>query len=177
MSGLKTPVSKKDHQTGNSQGTITLVEYGDYQCPHCGIAHPFLKRLLKEFEDLRLVFRNFPLQDAHPAAMISAQAAEAASKQGKFWEMHDKIYEHQTRLSDAFLVKAADELRLDSKQFLADMESDEISARIEADFEDGIVSGVDGTPSFFLNGVKLNSYDETYDSLALAVEKVKKTTR
>jgi protein-disulfide isomerase len=174
MSKLRVPVTKKDHQTGNLKGKIILIEYGDYQCPHCGIAHPFIKKLLKEFgEDLLFVFRNFPLQESHPEAMISAQAAEAAARQNKFWEMHDLIYEHQTRLSDSFLIKAAEILQLNKDQFQNDLESEEITARIEDDFEGGVTSGVNGTPSFFLNGIRLNTYDETYESLQEAIARAK----
>jgi protein-disulfide isomerase len=174
MSKLRVPITKKDHQSGNSKASITLIEYGDYQCPHCGIAHPIVKKLLKEFgTEILFVFRNFPIQESHPEAMISAQAAEAAARQDKFWEMHDLIYEHQTRLSKSFLITAADNLHLTKSQFLADLESEEIISRIEDDFEGGVTSGVNGTPSFFLNGNRLNTYDESYESLAEAIQNLR----
>ena len=114
MAGLKPAVNNKDHQTGNIKAKVVLVEYGDYQCPHCGVAHPFIKQLLKEFDkELHFVFRNFPLQESHPAAMISAIAAEAADKQDKFWAMHDMIFEHQDELSEDSLFEFAESLGLD----------------------------------------------------------------
>ena len=101
MSKLRTPVGQRDHTIGKPTATITLVEYGDYQCSHCAEAYPLIKKLLKEFNNqLLFVFRNFPLQESHPEAMIAAEAAEAAGLQNKFWEMHDMIYEHQDELSE-----------------------------------------------------------------------------
>ncbi|MDR3711990.1 MAG: thioredoxin domain-containing protein [Puia sp.] len=170
MSTLKPPVSDTDQQTGNLHAGITLVEYGDYQCPHCGHAHPLLKRLIKEHgRSFRFVFRNFPLQESHPAAFIAALAAEAAARQGKFWEMHDIIFENQEDLHGSSFTQFAETLGLDSKTFARDWESKDLVAKVEADFESGIRSGVNGTPSFFLNGKKLNSYDGTYESLAEAI--------
>src|SRR5258706_2811608 len=170
MPKLKIPVNKSDHKTGNLQGKIILVEYGDYQCPHCGIAYPFIKELLTQFgRELLFVFRNFPLSEIHPEAMIAAQAAEAAARQNKFWEMHDLIFENQERLSRNFLIKSAEGLLLDKNQFIADSNSEAILSRVESDFEGGIRSGVNGTPSFFLNGYRLNRYNETYESFAEAL--------
>lgn len=173
MPGLKPAVSKKDHQTGNIKAKVVLVEYGDYQCPHCGVAHPYIKQLLREFDkELHFVFRNFPLQESHPAAMISAVAAEAADKQDKFWPMHDMIFEHQDELSENSLFEFAESLGLDIGIFTKDMKSEELFSRVETDFESGVRSGVNGTPSFFINGAKLDSYDESYKSLADAVKRV-----
>ena len=170
MAKLKVAVAATDHQTGNRNAAITLVEYGDYQCSHCGIAYPFIKRLLKDYDNqLLFVFRNFPLQEAHPQAMIAALAAEAAAKQDKFWEMHDMIYEHQADLSGNNLLVYAEALHLNVQQFGKDWKSSEILARVESDFESGLRSGVNGTPSFFINGSRLNTYDESYESLAEAV--------
>lgn len=171
MSKLRIPVTEHDHQTGNPKAKIVLVEYGDYQCSHCGIAHPFIKRLLNEFSrGLLFIFRNFPLVEAHPAAMIAAQAAEAASMQGKFWEMHDIIYEHQDRLSANTLLHLTRTLRLEPEEFARDWESKEVISKVENDFDGGIRSGVNGTPTFFINGNQLDSYDESYESLASAVQ-------
>src|SRR6267378_3683097 len=167
MSKLRTPVDENDHQTGNPKAKIILVEYGDYQCPHCGIAYPLIKQLLKQFgKELLFVFRNFPLEEIHPAARIAAQAAEAASRQNQFWKMHDLIYQNQSNLSPQFLIQCAVKLKLNENKFLADSTSDPVLSKIESDFDGGIESGVNGTPSFFINGNKLNSYDESYDSLA-----------
>jgi protein-disulfide isomerase len=175
MSKLKIPVNKKDHQTGNPGAKIILVEYGDYQCPHCGMAYPLIKRLLTQFKtDLLFIFRNFPLQEIHPEAMLAAAAAEAAGRQNKFWEMHDLIFEHQNSLSGDFLIQSAEGLHLNMDQFAADSNSEAILSRVENDFEGGIRSGVNGTPSFFLNGNRLNSYNATYESLAEAVRNGRK---
>lgn len=113
MSKLRTPVGPQDHIIGKPSGRITLVEYGDYECSHCREAYPLIKKLIKEFSnDLIFVFRNFPLQQSHPYAMIAAQAAEAASLQNKFWEMHDLIYEHQDEIDENNLIYFAQTLNL-----------------------------------------------------------------
>jgi len=166
MTNLKPPVNESDHHTGNTNASITLVEYGDYECSHCAHAHPLLKQLLEEKgDDFEFVFRNFPLNEVHPLATLSALAAEAAGKQHKFWEMHDLIYENQAQLNRDSFVDFAESLNLDLEKFAADLQSDEVSAKVESDFESGIRSGVNGTPSFFINGQKLTSYDGTYESL------------
>jgi len=117
MSQLRIPVSQRDHQIGKPGATVTLVEYGDYQCSHCGFAYPLLKKLIREFSnELRFVFRHFPLTESHPAAMIAAQSAEAAALQDKFWEMHDLIYEHQEELSKDNLFYFAETLDLDMEK-------------------------------------------------------------
>jgi protein-disulfide isomerase len=170
MAKLKLPVTEKDHQTGNAKAKIVLVEYGDYQCPHCGIAHPFIKKLLKQFShEILFIFRNFPLQEMHPQAMISALAAEAADKQKKFWEMHDMIFENQGILSANSLLQFAKKLTLDMELFSKDWKSKDVLSKVESDFESGIHSGVNGTPTFFINGNRLETYDESYESLADAV--------
>lgn len=171
MSHLKPAVSSRDHHTGNIRAGITLVEYGDYQCPYCGRAHPLIKRLLKEKGDVvHFVFRNFPLQEIHPMAYAAALAAEAAAGQDKFWEMHDLIFERQHELNTPRLLEFARELGLDEDRFAQDWQSDAMQARVEYDFESGVRSGVNGTPTFFVNGEKLHSYDETYESLLHAVD-------
>jgi protein-disulfide isomerase len=173
MSKLRIPVNEKDQRTGNPKANIVLVEYGDYQCPHCGAAHPLLKRLLREFgKEILFVFRNFPIQEAHPAAYPAALSAEAAGVQGKFWEMHDLIFEHQDdlyKLDERGMKPFAEKIKLDIKKFTQDSLSEATVAKVESDFEGGIRSGVNGTPSFFINGNRLNSYDATYASLADAV--------
>jgi protein-disulfide isomerase len=172
MAKLKPPVSGKDQSTGKADAGIVLVEFGDYQCPHCGHAHPLIKRLLKEKgKDFLFVFRNFPLQEAHPAAFMAALAAEAAGRQEKFWPMHDIIFEHQDNLHGNSFVDFAQSLRLDLHQFAADWKDAGIVQKVEADFESGIRSGVNGTPTFYING-ELLPYDGTYESLLDAVEMV-----
>lgn len=170
MSVLTLAVNPEDHYLGNLNAAITLVEYGDFECGGCRRAHSLIKRLLEEKgEELHFVFRHFPLRMYHPNAYAAAVAAEAAGKQGKFWEMHDLIYQNQKKLSENFLLSLADELNLDRDQYTIDMKSDEISGKIEKDYESGIRSGVNGTPTFFKNGFRLLTYDQTYDSLLRTV--------
>lgn len=161
MSHLKPPVSDADNVQGNKNALIELVEFGDYQCPHCGHAHPILKKIQKKLgNNLKFIFRNFPLSEAHPNAMNAAVAAEAASAQNKFWQMHDIIYENQQHLTDVDLVKYAAKIGLGIEQFKADFETPKFVEKVEADFESGVRSGVNGTPSFFVNGEK---YDGTWE--------------
>ncbi|MBC7487064.1 MAG: thioredoxin domain-containing protein [Cytophagaceae bacterium] len=163
MSGslLTRKVTDKDQIQGNLFASIELVEYGDYQCPHCGRAYHIIKQIQEALGDkLKFIFRNFPLTNIHTDAMNAAVAAEAAGKQGKFWEMHDMIYEHQDSLSESYLFSYAQDLGLNVKQFQNDMVSAEILSKMEDDFESGIRSGVNGTPSFFINGEKYsNNWD------------------
>lgn len=176
MSVLKPNVGPADQRTGNRKSPVTLVEYGDFECPHCGHAHPLLKRLLNEIGDsFQLVFRNFPLQEAHPHAHIAALAAEAAGKQGKYWEMHDLIYENQERLDSYLLLDLANSLGLELHQFGADWKSQEVSDKVENDFESGVRSGVNGTPSFFLNGKLWRGYDGSYESLLNGIRDAART--
>jgi len=155
MSTLRPAVSSKDNIQGSASAPIELVEYGDYQCPHCGRAYPILKNIQAKLGDqLKFVFRNFPLSKIHPNATHAAIATEAAARQHKFWEMHDYIFEHQNRLDDGSLVRYATHLRLDAAQFASDFEKQELAQKVEDDFESGVRSGVNGTPSFFINGQK-----------------------
>jgi protein-disulfide isomerase len=140
------------------------VEYGDYQCPHCGHAYPIIKQVQRELEDrLRFVYRNFPLSEAHPDAFNAAVAAEAASLQNRFWEMHDVIFENQEALSWTDLFGYAQSIGLDVQSFEEDVQKKEIAEKVEADFESGIRSGVNGTPSFFINGEKYEGSWEATD--------------
>jgi protein-disulfide isomerase len=151
-------VNERDQVQGNHDAKIELVEYGDYQCPHCGRAYPIIKKLQKALgHNLKFVFRNFPLSNMHPDAMNAAVAAEAAGLQGKFWEMHDMIFEHQNRLLEDDLVSYAQRLGLNIDRFQNDMLSETILSKVEDDFESGMRSGVNGTPSFFINGEKYNN--------------------
>jgi protein-disulfide isomerase len=171
MSTLKLAVNAADHHQGNVNANVTLVEYGDFECPHCGHAHPLIKQLLKEMgNDLHFVFRNFPLNEVHPHAFAAAITAEAAGMQGKFWEMHDLIFEKQDMLSTDFLMTLAHDIGLDMPRFARDTKSEVLQNKIETDFESGIRSGVNGTPTFFINGIKLLTYDETYESLLDAIQ-------
>lgn len=166
---LTPPVSERDHIQGAAGARLTLVEFGDYQCPYCGAAYPVVKSLQKEFgKELRFVFRNFPLTQMHPYALVAAEAAEAAALQGKFWEMHDLIYENQADLEPDRLPVWAEKAGLDLAKFGDAIRHGEIAKRIKEDRASGIHSGVNGTPSFFING---NRHDDApdYDSLSAAL--------
>ncbi|WP_276485787.1 DsbA family protein [Paraflavitalea pollutisoli] len=169
MSKLNPPVHQGDHFEGAANAALTLVEYGDYQCPHCGAAFPIVKQIVTHWGDkLKFVFRNFPLSNAHPMAFPAAVAAEAAARQNKYWEMHDAIFEHQKTLSPELLFLLAKNVGLDLEQFRNDIQDQDLEDMVNEDFESGIRSGVNGTPSFFINGDKYNgSYD--YDSLQAAL--------
>jgi protein-disulfide isomerase len=150
---LTPPVSDRDHINGPDDAPVTLVEYGDYECPYCGMAYPVVKSAQRALGDqLRFVFRNFPLAEAHPHARIAAQAAEAAGAQGKFWEMHDMLFEHQKALETEDLASYADSLGLDSVRFLRELQAGVYEKRVREDFRSGVRSGVNGTPTFFVNG-------------------------
>jgi protein-disulfide isomerase len=155
---LSTPVSnERDHTQGRPDAPITLVEYGDYECPYCGEAYPIVKALMVKFEDqARLVFRNFPLAQVHPHAERAAEAAEAAAAQNKFWEMHDLLYEQQTALEDEDLLSYAKEVGLDTDRFSTELSKGTYTARVREDFLSGVRSGVNGTPTFFINGQRHN---------------------
>lgn len=169
---LKPSVSKTDHIQGKKDADMVIVEYGDYQCPYCGAAYPILKEMMTKYgKEIKFVFRNFPLSEMHQYARPAAIAAEAAALQGKFWEMHDVIYENQRILSEPFLLELVEKLELDPHQFNVDIKKSELAAKVDSDFESGILSGVNGTPSFFVNGRKFNAGAE--DLLQLMSEIVK----
>ena len=167
---LTQPVSADDHAEGTADAPLTLVEYGDYQCPYCGAAYPVVKRLQKTLgKKLRFVFRNFPLTQAHPYALIAAEAAEAAALQGKFWEMHDLLFEQQTFLKPDIIPSWAKRIGLDLEKFGNDIKQGVIENRIKEDRQSGIRSGVNGTPTFFVNGTRYDGSPD-YDSLLAALE-------
>jgi len=171
---LTMPVGSRDHAQGPESARLTLVEYGDYECPHCGAAYPVVKKIQKRLgKELRFVYRNFPLNSMHPHAEHAAEAAEAAALQGKFWEMHDWIFEHQDSLEDGDLLEAAKELGLDPKKFAKDLETQALLPRVKEDFQSGMRSGVNGTPTFFINGIRHDraaSYEDLLSSLESAIE-------
>lgn len=173
MPKLRIPVTSDDHILGNPKAFVTLVEYGDYQCPSCGMAYPFIKQLMKQFYgELRFIFRNFPLQEVHQFAMMAALAAEAAALQNKFWEMHDIIYENQNDLDGNSLLHYAEVLNLDLQRFTNDMQCHNLLLKIEKDFEGGVRSGVNATPTFFINGNRLNNYYDNYESLEYTIKSI-----
>ena len=163
---LSVAVSDKDHEQGAKNATVTLVEYGDYECPYCGEAYPIVKDIQKKMGDkLRFVFRNFPLSDMHPHAEEAAEAAESANAQGKFWQMHDTLYENQKNLTQKDLLNYGEKLGLDENQFATDLQNDTYEDKIQADLESGAESGVNGTPTFFINGTRFDGNWQTGELL------------
>ena len=147
------PVSERDHSQGPATATVTLVQYGDYECPYTRQSTTVVRAIQQQLGDqLRFVFRNFPLSEIHPHALHAAFAAEAAATQGKFWEMHDYIFHHQHTLEDSDLEQFAAAVGLDMQQFARDMAERPYMSRIEEDLQNGLRSGVRGTPTFFING-------------------------
>jgi len=167
---MTVPVSAdRDHIQGPDGAPVTLVEYGDYECPYCGAAYPVLKEAQAQMGDgLRFVFRNFPITTSHPHAEKAAEAAEAASVQGHFWEMHDHLYEHQQQLTGEHLHAHAQVLGLDLERFDQDLADNVYAPRVREDFMSGVRSGVNGTPTFFINGVRYDGSPDL-DSLLAAV--------
>jgi protein-disulfide isomerase len=152
---LTPAVTPADHAAGPDDAPITLVEYGDYECPYCGMAYPIVERARKALgNQLRFVFRHFPLAEAHPHARLAAQAAEAAGAQGKFWEMHGTLFEHQDALEPDDILGYARSLGLDLARFTRELESGMYSRKVRDDFRSGVRSGVNGTPTFFVNGAR-----------------------
>lgn len=150
---LTPAVSERDHQHGPADAPVTLVEYGDYECPYCGMAYPIVAAVQRRMGDrLRFVFRNFPIATSHPHATHAAEAAEAAGAQGQFWKMHDLLYENQDALDDASLRRHAESLGLDLARFDRDLSEHRFADRVREDFMSGVRSGVNGTPTFFING-------------------------
>jgi protein-disulfide isomerase len=152
---LVLPVGPRDHIRGTPGAPVTVVEYGDYECPFCGEAHAVTAELIERTRGImQFVFRNFPLTTMHPHAELAAEAAEAAGAQGQFWEMHDTLYENQTALEPEDLAGYATVLALDLDRFTNDLVTHAYHERIREDFMSGVRSGVNGTPTFFINGVR-----------------------
>jgi protein-disulfide isomerase len=167
---LTQPVSAHDHAEGPADAPLTLVEYGDYQCPYCGAAYPVVKRLQKTLgKKMRFVFRNFPLTQMHPYALVAAEAAEAAALQGKFWEMHDLLFEQQAFLDPDVIPMWAERIGLNLEQLGNDIRQGVPEKRIKEDRQSGIRSGVNGTPTFFINGARYDGPTD-YDSLLEALK-------
>jgi protein-disulfide isomerase len=175
-SQLTPSVGDGDHVQGPATAPVTLVEYGDYECPYCGAAYPIVREVQRRLGDrLRFVFRNFPITTAHPHAEHAAEAAESAGAQGRFWDMHDTLYEHQRALGDAQLREYAATIGLDVERWVSDMETGAHLERVRADFMSGVRSGVNGTPTFYINGRR---HDGSYDleTLLAAIEAAMPTT-
>lgn len=169
---LTRPVHEQDHAQGDAGAPVTLVEYGDFECPHCGRAYPMVKRLQARLRDrLRFVFRNFPLREIHPHAQAAAEAAESVGRHGGeagYWAMHDLIFEHQQdgpgALGHAGLLQLAATAGVDPAAVSEDLESGHFEAKVRADFIGGVRSGVNGTPTFFINGFR---HDAGWDDVTM----------
>ena len=175
MAKLKIPVGAEDHSQGPDGADLVLVEYGDYQCPYCGEAYPIVKRVQEHFGPrLRFVFRNFPLGELHPHAHAAAETAEFAGANGKFWEMHDLLYERQEIMDDQLFVTLAEELHLPVNELRRALQNREFEKRVQDDFRGGVRSGVNGTPTFFINDLR---HDGSYDfrTLVAAIEEKPRT--
>ena len=170
------PVSERDHSQGAATAAVTLVQYGDYECPYTRRSTTIVRAIQQQLGDkLRFVFRNFPLTEIHPHALRAAFAAEAAAAQGKFWQMHDTIFHHQHTLEDADLEQFAEAVGLDMQQYAHALAEQRSLARIEEDLEGGERSGVQGTPTFFINGVLYRGSWEQ-DALLAALQAASRTS-
>jgi Na+/H+ antiporter NhaA len=159
---------ERDHVRGPMEAPVTMVEYGDFECPYCGQAEPVVRELLRDFGDVRYVWRHLPLSDVHPNAQLAAEASEAAARQGAFWEMHDLLFDHQDALEPSDLMGYAEQLGLDAERFTNDVREHEGAAQIAEDVDSADISGVSGTPTFFINGQRhYGAYD--IDTLSKAV--------
>ncbi len=167
---LSLSVGTRDHALGPADAPLTLVEYGDYECPYCAVALPIVNRLRSELANrLRVIFRHFPQNSVHPQAGVAAQAAESAAAQGKFWEMHEMLFQHQADLAEKDFTHFALSLGLEVYRFQSDMEREIFAPRVAEDFRSGLRSGVEATPTFFINGARYAGPLE-YESLREALE-------
>jgi protein-disulfide isomerase len=155
MAQLRVPVRPTDHIRGNPAAPVTVVEYGDYQCPHCAMAHPVVASLREQLGPaLCFVFRHFPLTEIHPLAEPAAESAEFAGEHGRFWEMHDGLFENQNRLELPLLLDLARRLALPRAELQEVLATEKYQSTIQSDFIGGVRSGVNGTPAFFINGLR-----------------------
>jgi protein-disulfide isomerase len=166
MAQLRVPVTPRDHVLGDANASVTVVEYGDYECPHCAAAQPVVAQILKRFGDqLRFVYRHFPLVEIHPVAGPAAEAAEFAGSRGLFWQMHQCIFANQPRLSVPLLISVAARLKLSPVELRDALAAGTFAPKVQGDFVAGARSGVNGTPTFFVNGVR---HDSPYGVATLA---------
>ena len=166
---LVVPVTPRDHIKGPADAALTLVQFADFECPHCALVYPVVQEIGRELKDsLRIVYRHFPLSQVHPRAQPASLAAEAAAAQGRFWEMADMLHQNNEELDPEAIQRYARKLKLDMKQFNREIESGVHAARIRADFLGGVRSGVNGTPTFFINGQRHEGALE-FDALVSAL--------
>lgn len=162
---LTAPIGTRDHIQGSIKAPMTLLEYGDYECPFCGEAHPLVKQIQQALGNrLCFAYRHFPLTNVHPHAEHAAEAAEAADVEGKFWEMHDVLFENQDALDDEDLARYATALDLDADRLITEVLDGAHAKRIREDVVGGVKSGLNGTPTFFINGVR---YDGPRDAVTM----------
>lgn len=168
---LKTPGNLEDHYLGSLNALVTMVEYGDFECPHCAAAEPILERLIRDFEEnICFIYRHFPLVSLHPNAGIAAVASEAAALQGKFWEMHHALFANQYDLSSENVLAIARDIGIDLRKFLNDWEEESLLDRVHRDIDSGNKNGINGTPTIFINGILFEgvpSYDELREEVEL----------
>ena len=163
-------VRANDHVHGPQTAPVTMVEYGDFECPHCRAAHSVVAALLRHLGDrMRFVYRHFPLSEIHPHAQLAAEAAEAAGGQGSFWEMHDMLFANQDALGSEDLLRYALALGLDVSRFYTDLTTHVFAAKVRADFLDGVRSGVNGTPTFFINQIRYDG-PKNFEDMLEAIE-------
>jgi protein-disulfide isomerase len=174
---LVLPVTERDHIRGSLTAPVTMVEYGDFECPHCGRAYPIVESIIERAgRVLCFAYRHFPLANIHPHAERAAEAAEAAGAQGRFWAMHHRLFEHQDALDDESLVMHARAIGLDLQRFAVELANGVHMPRVREDFLSGVRSGVNGTPTFFINGVR---HDGAWDQVSLlqAIEEALETAK
>jgi protein-disulfide isomerase len=166
MPELRYPITESDHVIGSAQAPVTLLEYGDYQCPHCQAAHPIVAGLLRHYaHDVRFAYRHFPLVTIHAFAKPAAETAEFAGSRGRFWEMHDALFANGSRLSVPTLLLLAERLGLGADSLREALATERFAPKVDSDFASGVRSGVNGTPCFFINGRR---FDGFYDAMSLA---------
>jgi protein-disulfide isomerase len=166
MAELRFPINERDHVLGDATARVTLVEYGDYQCPHCQAAQPHVERVLRQFgRDLLYAYRHFPLTTVHPMAKPAAETAEFAGAHGRFWQMHTALFANGAQLSGPVLLALAEQVDLDPSELRSALVHGDYAPKVEADFAGGIRSGVNGTPCFFINGRR---HDAAWDAATLS---------
>ena len=177
MAKLTNPVNEKDHTLGPDDAPLTLLEYGDFECPNCKDAYPVINEVIRKMGDqLRFAWRNFPLTQIHPYAEEAAEAAEAAGAQGKFWEMHDYLFEHQDHLNTEHLPQFAQAIGLNGNQFQQDLATHRFADNVHEDVMSGVRSGVNGTPTLFINGERYEGFVQV-DELMKALRQAKEETQ
>jgi protein-disulfide isomerase len=171
MSVLKVPLRPSDHVIGDEHAPVILLEYGDYECPHCGRAHPIVKAVRKHFgKQMQFAYRHFPLTQIHPFAAAAAETAEFAGAHGRFWQMHELLFENQDRLDLPLFFEAAKLLGLSADELKTGLESRRYAEKVREDFMSGVRSGVNGTPTFFVNGHRHEGTYE-YEDLIQSIER------